>query len=159
MAAKLRRLGQLDHLKRQLGHLRRHLAPKVGHRTPFRTNDPDRASLRKWDLDPREGVGGGVIGTWQVSIVKWQTAKCQATQKSDNNTTVGSRRSARGRRMYIYVYSYKTRVLLPGHSGANHLAKKGPGSFGLIWAQVHVGLGPHGGDMGIIRDHMEVIWG
>ena len=76
LAARLRTLGQLGHLKKQLGHFSGHLAPKVGHKTPFRGSECDPPARREWDLDLETGGRGGVFGTWRVSIGEWQTAKC-----------------------------------------------------------------------------------
>ena len=42
LAPRLGIVGQLCHLKGQLGHFRRHLAPKVGHKMPSSGFDPHR---------------------------------------------------------------------------------------------------------------------
>ena len=48
-------------------------------------SDRDPPSLGSWELDPRGGVGGGVF--------------------SKGKKKVGSRHLAKGRRIYIYIYT------------------------------------------------------
>eukprot|EP00973_Karenia_brevis_P021571 2965266-Karenia_brevis.AAC.1 len=63
LAPRLETLRQLDYLKKQLGHLRRHWEPKIGHTMPFSGGGTVKNSRRELELDHR-GRGRG-RGIWQ----------------------------------------------------------------------------------------------
>ena len=75
LAANLRILGQLDHLERHFDNLRRHLVPKVGHKTPFRGSECYRTFRKTGDLDPRGGGRGkGYLAIGKCKTGKWKLA-------------------------------------------------------------------------------------